>query len=320
MTGFARFGVTPETLVLTDKGHERISELDTKEAKVWTGVDFEETSVFKVNENVRILKVVTTTGVELECSEDHVFYHQPGYTTDKLEAVPASGLEPGMRLLKAPAHPVITYGNKQFPHAYSHGFYTGVERYHRQTPNTVARTVIFGNRRPVLEQLELDLGNTNRINIKFIDDIPGPYELPLAPEYSLETKLEWLAGLVDGGFALRKTKPRPIYHLYTYNWDFLVQMKLLFQTLGGDVRIIKNEDYTRAPYSMRVSGQLMMNLKKLNMPTVITEIQDYNYSRRGIETPKIISVEDAYRTSDVYNFVGTENGAAVFNGLYTASN
>ena len=65
----------------------------------------------------------------------------------------------------------------------------------------------------------------------------------------------------------------------------------------------------------------MTKLKQLNMKTVVTDIPDLPANvRRGIETPKIIAVEDAYRTSDVYNFVGTANGAAVFNGLYTASN
>ena len=319
MTGFARFGVTPETLVLTDKGHERISSLDTKEAKVWNGRDFEETSIFKVAENVKILRITTTTGVELECSEDHVFYHQPGYMPDKIEAVPASELEPGMRLLKSPSHPLITYGEEKFPHAYSHGFYSGAEKYHRRN-GAVARTVIFGKRRPILDILDLDLDKTDKVNLHFVDGLPEPFEVPLGPGYSLETRLEWLAGLVDGGFALRKTKPRPLYALYTEHWDFLVQLKLFFQIMGADVRIGKNEDLTRAQYTMRTSGRYMQELKKLNMPTVTTEVKEYLYEKRGLETPKVATVEDAYRTSDVYNFIGTEMGAAVFNGLYTASN
>jgi ribonucleoside-diphosphate reductase alpha chain len=319
MTGFARFGVTPETLVLTDKGHERISTLDTQEAKVWNGQDFEETSIFKVAENVKILRIATTTGVELECSEDQIFYHQPGHDLRVVEAVKAFELEPGMRLVKSPSHPLITYGEEKFPHAYSHGFYTGVEKYHRRS-GAVSRAVIFGKRRPILDTLDLDFDKTDRVNLHFVDSLPGPFEVPLGPGYSLETRLEWLAGLVDGGFALRKTKPRPLYALYTENWDFLVQLKLFFQIMGADVRITENQDLTRAHYSMRVSGRYMQNFKKLNIPTVTTEIKEYSYVKRGLETPKVTTVEDAYRTSDVYNFVGTEMGAAVFNGLYTASN
>ncbi len=319
MTGFARFGVTPETLVLTDKGHERISTLDTQEVKVWNGQDFEDTSVFKVAENVKILRLTTTTGVELECSEDQVFYHQPTFDSNVVEAVTAAELEPGMRLLRAPSHPVITYGDKKFPHAYSHGFYAGVEKYHRRN-GAVSRAVIFGKRRPILDILDLNFDKTDKANLYFVDTLPEAFEVPLGPGYSLETRLEWLAGLVDGGFNLRKTKPRPLYALYTENWDFLVQTKLFFQIMGGDVRITKNQDLTRAQYSMRISGRYMQNLKKLNMPTVTTRIEEHTYLKRGLETPKIITVEDAYRTSDVYNFIGTEMGTAVFNGLYTASN
>ena len=319
MTGFARFGVTPETLVLTDKGHERISTLDTQEAKVWNGLDFEETSIFKVAENVRILRVTTTTGVELECSEDQIFYHQPGYRPDKLVELSASELEPGMRLLKSPSFPIIDYGTKEFPHAYSHGFYTGVEKYHRPS-GAVSRGVIFGKRRPILDELHLDWEKTDKVNLHFVKGLPEAFELPLDPSYSLGTRLEWVAGLADGGMAPRKMKPLPIYHLYTNNWDFLVQLKLLFQTMGGDVRIAKNEDLTRAYYSLRVSGSVMQRLKKLNMPTLVTEIPEHKYTRRGIDTPKIVSVEDAYRTSDVYNFVSTEAKTAVLNGLYVGTN
>jgi hypothetical protein len=118
----------------------------------------------------------------------------------------------------------------------------------------------------------------------------------------------------------RKIKPLPIYHLHTNNWDFLVQLKLLFQIMGGDVRITKNEDLTRAYYSIRVSGSVMQKLKKLNMPVQVTEIPEHNYKRRGIDTPKIVSVEDAYRTSDVYNFLGTQAKVAVLNGLYVGTN
>lgn len=320
MTGFARYGVTPETLVLTDKGHERISTLEGQEVKVWTGSEFEDTSVFKVGTDKKILRVTTTTGVELECSEDHVFYHQPGYMPDKLVALEASELESGMRLLKSPSHPLITYGDKEFPHAYSHGYFTGSEKYQRRH-GVASRAAIFSARHPALEHLELDKEKTDKVNLHFVEGLPGPFELPVEAGYSLETRLEWLAGLTDAGIVKRKIKPKPIWHLYTYNWDFLVQLKLLFQTLGGDVRITKNDDLCRAPYSIRISHTVMTKLKQLNMKTVVTDIPDLPANvRRGIETPKIIAVEDAYRTSDVYNFVGTANGAAVFNGLYTASN
>lgn len=319
MTGFSRYGVTPETLVLTSNGYERISTLDGKEAKVWTGSEFEETSVFKVAENVPIVRVTTTTGVELSCSEDHIFIYQPGYRPDKLVAVPATELEPGYRLLKSAGHPIVEAGNKTFPHAYTHGFYMGVEKYQRR-PKVTSRAAIFGYRRPCLELLDIDEVLTDKVNLHFVDDLPADYEVPLDAGYSLETRLQWLAGLFDGGLSIRKREPKPLWHLYSNSGDFLYQIKLLIQTLGGDVRIVKNQDMTKEAYSLRISGKVMTTLTQLNIPTVKTPVPHLKYQRRGIETPKIIAVEDDYRTSDVYNFVGTKNGAAVFNGLYTASN
>lgn len=319
MAGFSRYGVTPETLVLTDKGHERIADLESQEVRIWNGTSFEETSVFKVAEAKKILRVVTTAGVELECSEDQLFYHQPGWTPDKLVALTAAQLEPGMRLLKSPEHPVITYGTESFPHAYSHGFYVGVEKYHRRS-GAASRVVIFGRRRPILDELEINQERTNNVDIWFVDDLPKMYELPLDTKYSLETRLDWLSGLADGGVSARKTKPKPIYHLYTKSWDFLVQMKLLFQTLGGDVRIAKNEDYVRDEYSLRISGRVFQGVKNLGMNPRVVQIPELQYTRRGMDCPRIVLVEDAYRTSDVYNFVGTDVGACVMNGLYVGCN
>lgn len=319
MTGFQRYGVAPETLVLTRKGHERISSLDGKEAEIWTGSDFETTSIFKVAENKKILRVTTDTGAEICCSFDHIFYHQPGYTTAVIEEVPASELEIGMRLQKSPAFPVTEGGTKVFPHAYTHGFYVGAERFHKRG-GALTRASIFGARRSVLEYLELDEEKTDNISLHFPSSLPDMWDIPLDSDYSIETKLEWLSGLFDGGLIKRKTTERPIWHLYSTSGDFLGQVKLLIQTLGGDTRVIPNQDLARFPYSLRLSGVALQNLIKLNINPHTHRFPVIQYTRRGITSPKILKIEDDFRDTDVYNFVGTSSYGAIFNGIYTASN
>lgn len=319
MTGFSRFGVTPETLVLTSNGHEKIGTLAGQEVKIWNGLEFEDTSVFKVAENVKILRVTVDTGQEIECSEDHVFIHQLATNKVPIELLQTSELETGMRLKKSPTFPVIETGDKTYPHAYTHGFYMGMERYKRRRL-VISRASIFGARRPILEHLELDTSISDRHSLHLVNTLPADFEAPFESGYSLETRLEWLAGLLDGGATLRKPTPKPIWQISSSNRDFLQQVKLLTQTLGGDVRVLETGEILAHQYTLNITGAPMQTLSKLSIPVVRVKIPKHEYSNRGLSGPKIVSVEDAYRTSDVYNFIGTEAKMAIFNGLYTSSN
>lgn len=323
MTGFSRSGVAPETLLLTSKGYLEIGTLDGQEVEIWNGESFEETTVFKVNTDQPLLQVTTDTSVELLCTADHEFYIQPTWEKSSLTTATAGELEDGERLYRVPSLPVVTYGDKEFPHAYTHGFYTGSERYKR-TRLITSRAPVYGYRRPALEALELQGPQINKYRLTFSEELPADYEVPLDSGYSLETRLEWLAGLFDAGFTKRKGGQSPIWHLYSEHPDFLYQLKLLLQTLGVDSRHIKNEDLNRAHYSIRVTTRAAYKLKELGIKPMISIFDEpappRPRARLGTTCPKILSVENAHRTSDIYNFVGTKNKAAIFNGLYTTSN
>lgn len=319
MTGFSRFGVAPETLLLTSNGQVPIGQLNEQEVDIWDGQEFVTTTVFKVAENQPLVTVTTANGSELECSRDHLFILQPGFKRDKLILTEAQELEIGDRLSKSIAYPVIESGSKEFPYAYTHGFYVGSEKY-RQDNKKTSRAAIFGARRPVLDILDIDRERTNNISLYFKEDMPHHTELPLGEDYSLKTRLEWLAGFFDGGVIKRKASHRPIWNAYSESGDLLNNVRLLVQTLGGDTRVVKNEDMYRLPYSWRISNVAMQSLVKLNIPTIYMKFPVIEYTHRGISSPKISKIEDSYRNSDVYNFVGTERKAAIFNGLYTSSN
>ena len=319
MTGFSRFGVAPETLLLTSNGQVPIGQLNEQEVDIWDGQEFVTTTVFKVAENQPLVTIATANGSELECSRDHLFIAQPGYKPDKLLLKEAQELEIEERLTKSPAYPTIETGTKEFPYAYTHGFYVGSEKY-RRSNNKTSRAAIYGARRPVLDVLDIDRERTDKINLYFKDDMPHYTELPLGADYSLKTRLEWLAGFFDGGLMKRKATHRPIWNAYSDSGDLLNNVRLLVQTLGGDTRVIKNEDMYRAPYSWRISGKTIQNLIKLEIPTIYMKFPTIEYKRRGVDAPKISKIEDSYRTSDIYNFVGTERQTAIFNGLYTHSN
>jgi len=317
------FGVTPETLVLTSNGYESIGSLEGKEVDIWNGESFETTRVVKVDENRPIVNVTTKNTLELECTEDHQFYVQPGLMPDKLLTSSATTLEEDMKLPRIPACPITNGGAKSFPHAYSHGFYSGAERYQRSRL-VVSRAAIYGLRKVLHTELELNENITSKFSLHFVETLPNDFEVPLSPEYSTETKLEWLAGLFDAGLFKRKAKPIPIWHFYSDDVDFLYRIRLLLQTLGVDSRHIKNDDAKALKYySLRIRAKALETLRDLGIPTITTHFEDIHIKPNGPNgtlPSRIRSVDSAYRTADVYNFESTTKKAAVFNGIYTASN
>jgi ribonucleoside-diphosphate reductase alpha chain len=305
--------VAYQTLLLTDKGHIPIGTLENQEVNVWNGEEFVSTVVIKTRTNAPLRTLALDSGAEIELHPDHNIHIQNAYWKHTITTEKVSEQEPGKKLLKG-KFPILQMGTKTFPYAYTHGFYMGVEKYHRLRKNVVSRTATYGMRRPAISYLELD-PKTDKTNLYFPEDMPDIYEVPLSTEYSLETKLEWLAGLFDGGLTKRANREQPIWHIYSKSEGFLRDLKLMFQTLGGDARVIKNQDMERDPYSIRLSGVTMQNIRKFNIQMNNHVIPEINYYRRGFQMPRIVSVLDEGAVGDTYGFIEPNRRSAIFNGI-----
>lgn len=322
MTELSRFGLVPETLLLTSKGYEPIGSLIDQSAQIWNGEDFETTTILKVASDQPIVRVTTRNLMEVECSENQEFNTQPGLMPVNLVTRYATELEDGIKIPRIPLCPITTGGDKTFPHAYTHGFYSGMERYQRSRL-VLSRAAIYGVRRPLLEHIELDREKTSKISLVLPDSLPRDFELPLDPSYSIQTKLEWLGGLFDGGLRKRKTKPLPIWMFYSDSGDFLYQIKLLLQTLGVDSTHVKNRDAASKHYSLSIRGKALEVLRDMGVPTIMHKFEDIHLKPNGpngVFPARIHSVENAYRTSDIYNFTETKRKTAVANGMFIATN
>lgn len=125
--------VAPETLILTEYGHQKIQDLRDKDVKIWNGKEFSDVTVRKTGEKQKLVKVILSDGMELECTEYHKFYIQNGYihsnyegdpiNSKKIEKIEASKLKSGMKLMKC-NYPVLD-NNKELKYAYTNGFFTG---------------------------------------------------------------------------------------------------------------------------------------------------------------------------------------------------
>ncbi len=125
--------VAPDTMILTDRGYHKISDLEGLNIRVWNGEKFSNTVVAKTGENQEMMEVEFSNGSELKCTPYHKFYiqklkpkHNPKnmHTNTKyVEVIEAKDLKEEMKIIKCD-FPVIE-GKESFPYAYTHGAFCG---------------------------------------------------------------------------------------------------------------------------------------------------------------------------------------------------
>jgi len=125
--------VSGETLILTDKGHMEIQELEGQNVNVWNGLEFSNTKVFKTGINQELMEITFSNGCSLTCTPYHKFYIQEkyiGYKNKKdiinhknVKTIEAQHLKPDMKLIKC-EFPVID-GKEELKYAYTNGFFSG---------------------------------------------------------------------------------------------------------------------------------------------------------------------------------------------------
>jgi len=91
--------VAPETMVLTDAGNIQIRDLVGKRVNVWNGEEWSGVDVVKTGENQKLIRVVTDSGYELECTPYHKMFVVDSYHGNPRE-VRAGDLKPGDKLIK----------------------------------------------------------------------------------------------------------------------------------------------------------------------------------------------------------------------------
>ena len=107
--------VAPETLILTDKGHVTIQDMEDQKVNVWNGEEFSEITVTKTGVDQDLIDVFTDDGSKLSCTPYHKFYIQETYSENSIKMVEAQTLKPGDKLIKCD-FPVID-GPEIFQHA-----------------------------------------------------------------------------------------------------------------------------------------------------------------------------------------------------------
>ena len=337
--------VAPETKILTTKGQLIISSLENQEVEVWNGSEFSKVTVKKTGENQPLLKVNFSNGETLECTPYHKFYIQRTRLNrpTSVDVIEAKDLKHGDKLIKYDLPIIQTVDAVDFPYAYTSGFYSGDGSITKQG---VPEIDLYQNKRSLLPHLEIrnllrgdtdelavyDDVRQNRIVCKLPSDIPAKFTVPLNG-YTIKSKLEWFAGLLDSDGTVARNGLNESLQVASVNKEFLLEVRLMLQTLGIDSKVTLNrkegiyplpdskgglKDYKcKEVNRLLVSSNDLYKLKELGLVTHRLQWKGVKPQRNASQFITVETVEDNGRISDTFCFNEPLQHKGMFNGLLT---
>ena len=332
--------VAPETKILTDKGHVQISTLEGQEVNVWNGQEFSKVTVHKTGGNQPLVRVVTDSGQELECTPYHKVPIIVG-SNGKVELRDAKDLVPGDRLEKC-EFPIIE-GELPLTYAYENGFYSGDGcEVHPQSGRVEHRVYLYGEKRdlyPYFRDVTRVSIQENQNRIYF--DIEGLSSKFFVPDSSttISDRLSWFEGLCDAdGTVARCVGPwgeSQSIQVSSTNKAFLQKVQLMLQTLGVSTKVTFNreagtyqlpandgsgelKDYECQEVNrLLLAGGELYKLQQLGFSPKRLRLSADKPQRGALRFPRILEVRQEDRVADTFCFTEPIRHRGVFNGLHT---
>jgi ribonucleoside-diphosphate reductase alpha chain len=341
--------VAPETLVLTDKGHFPIIELAGKNINVWNGNEWSNVLVRQTGTNQKLLKINFSNGESLECTYYHHFWLQDSYRSQP-KRVEARDLQPGDKLIKYQLPLIESVDDIDFPYAYTSGFFSGDGSYSNKENypeldlfgEKVAllkyfdlRNKLWANGSTIYEKPELAVYEDikqERIVCKLPLDIKPKFTVPLNG-YTLSSRLEWLAGLLDADGSVCRNGENESLSIASINQEFLLKIRLMLQTLGVDSKLglMNPQGYRQLPdsqgnlrdyycqntYRLIINSNGLYQLSQLGLKTNRLKWQARLPQRQASHFIKVESLEITSRIDDTYCFTEPKRHLGMFNGILT---
>ena len=328
--------VAPETKILTNNGYEEIGRLQDKVVNVWNGEEFSEVTVRQTSSMAKLIKVKLSNGMFLECTEEHKWFIRKGADAHPerctIEKVFTKDLKVGDVIGKYELPVLSVTDPDEFRNPYTHGFFCGDGTYCNKYPFIA----VYGEKQKLLKFLEVSSINPRpdqNLTKCYITDKINKDKFVVPINYSTQTKLEWLAGILDSdGCTNTSSTGMTAIQLGSIHLDFLQNIQLMLSTLGVRSTIRKNKDagmrfmpdgkggskeYMCAMiWCLYISTSNTHKLVTLGINTnrlhLVTAIVKENISLMRVE-----EIIDEGRYSPTYCFNEPKKHAGVFNGILT---
>ena len=289
--------VAPETVILTDKGHIEIQNLEGQNIRVWNGEEFSNVDVIKTGTDQELIDVYTDDGSKLTCTPYHKFHIQETYSMNSIKIVDAQDLKPNDKLIKCD-YPVID-GTDTFLDPYEHGFFCGDGTYGTDTMNIL-------------------------------------HDLKPLPNSSLKDKIKWFDGYCDANGTIKTKNDEDFLTVKSANEKLLLEVKYLLQTCGINPKInyknqkglvyipLRNNEGELRSYEINTYFCLLLTscdlhkLVKLGFSPKRLKVSGNKPKKSDDEKIiKILKIKNNNRVDDTYCFTEPKRHMGVFNGILT---
>jgi len=334
--------VVGETKLLTKKGSVPIKSVVGKLTDVWNGFEWSEVTPFLAGEDEEIYRVHLSNGRYLDCTGDHKWKVGIPERSNMIEGgyksltVETNQLRVGDCLPKTLGCVVEDHMAPHLENAYTSGVFCGdgsinnavKGKYPRNEIRLYGVKVKLESRLAWKSKKPWDLRVDDKlcgIRGYLVDDLLPKYKVPMG--YDIESKLEWLAGLIDTDGAARKKKGIDIS---TANESMCDGIMELLTTLGCQGHKLKRDRVgeiglsDKPCWSISITLLECKTLFKLGMRLsrvkldVSTTINNSLNKLTGKQFIRVLRVEKLKDRQATFCLTEPKRGTCIFNGVYTA--
>lgn len=309
--------VTGDTFILTTEGHVTIESVIDNDITVWNGKEWSQVRPYVSGRNKKIVEISFSDGRVLKCTTNHTFVLKDGVRTQALN------LEIGDKLEKHEL-PVIENGY-DVEKAYTQGFFSGDGWLKNNSGGYIG---LYGDKKELVRYLQppksineykisggFEGTNTDETKLYLYYGInyfePKAY---IPNNWSVKSRLAWLAGLADSDGTLTKDF---CVQITNKDKEFLLGVALMLQTLGINCPVCPTKDYWR----LNISANNVSKLLELGFETYRLDLTSFVEPNR--EDARFVQVTKIRHTNliadKVYCFTEPKNNTGVFDGVYTGN-
>jgi len=339
--------VTGDTKILTrEYGHIPIKDVAGQTLECWNGTSWSKTPLFQTSERSKVFSVTLSNGAVIRATDYHKWYIKNDYDNPPKQ-VTTLQLQPGDKLEKFSLEP-ITHGTKVLEYAYESGFKTGDgsdlengrAHIHLYSEDKQSLIKYMRGYTSVLTDQSVNKAGGSRITLYYGKDAKGrllPKFVVPSNEYSVKSRLLWLAGLIDSDGCLTDNAGAQSVQIVSIEFDFLEEVRLMLQELGVDAKVVERtkagyrtmptndgeggvkEYWCKATRALLIPHGGLVALHELGYEGYRIILPSERRQRNATAFVKVVSVEDK---GDVEpTFCGNEliHHKLMFNGVLTGN-
>ena len=310
--------VTGETRIFTRTGWRRIDETVGQTLDVWNGHEWSSVIPRVTGENQPTVRVMLSDGNSIQCTPYHKFILRDGRRVEARELKIGDSLD-------RHTLPVLE-GVQQLSDAYEQGFFAGDGWVDQRGRTWIG---LWGEKQKLKSEFSFEREyeyqcqptyegtNTEATEIRLLlgKNVKRPKTWVPGPEYTIEARLEWLAGLADSDGCVVWGSPRAAsLQISSKDRDFANAVRDLLSTIGIRTAIGPMKDCWR----FGVRAWDMQKLLDLGFRPRRLDFSKNDPQRSCEPYVRIVGVDEDEVVDKVYCFTEMKNHSAVFEHVYTA--